>query len=84
MRSLALLLLITSLNFFSTNMFGYDSDCMDNFLNAVPSLVSEDTNLSLISKPTWDEVLGIIHSLNADSALGPDGLAGNFLLNLLV
>lgn len=47
-------------------------------LNHIPSLLTTEDNAMICSVPTSDEIKAVVHSMDPDSAPGPDGFSGYF------
>ena len=48
------------------------------WLDAIPSIVSEQENEALQQVPTEEEVKKVVFQMNGESSSGPDGLTGSF------
>lgn len=49
-----------------------------SILNCIPRVISEDQNSRLASIPTEEDIKDVVHNLNGDSVVGPDGYNGTF------
>eukprot|EP00253_Pinus_taeda_P032639 PITA_32639 len=64
-------------NLLSAERNGEDEDETE-FLTAIPNLVSEEDNVSLMSPATEEEITNIVWSMDPDKAPGPDGFSIHF------
>eukprot|EP00253_Pinus_taeda_P020773 PITA_20773 len=64
-------------NLLSAERNGEEEDETE-FLTAIPNLVSEEDNVSLMSPATEEEITNIVWSMDPDKAPGPDGFSIHF------
>eukprot|EP00253_Pinus_taeda_P018086 PITA_18086 len=64
-------------NLLSAERNGEEEDEAE-FLSVIPSLVSEEDNVSLMSPATEEEITNIVWSMDPDKAPGPDGFSIHF------